>query len=104
MNNTKRMRLTTISALLLTAMMATPCSAMDLLGETAPAASSGSANCYVGCKPKAGVPTNCAVACGNDTHNGTSALYSQGRSTIVMGPTTWNRCAQKMRALGIRGW
>ena len=106
MTKIKRMTLTTISALLLTALMATPCSAMDLLGVKVPSAgsssSSSSRNCYVGCTP--GVKKGCAVACGNDMHNGRHALFNSGKTRIAAGPLSWDECARIMRNIGMPGW
>ncbi len=78
---------------------------INLLGVNASSSgNSSSAKCYVGCVPKAGNPNDCRVACGNDMHNGRSALRQSGHSTIILGPTTWEKCREKMNELGMPGW
>jgi hypothetical protein len=77
---------------------------INLLRVNASSSATSSGKCYVGCVPKAGTPKDCRVACGNDTHNGTAALHQSGHSTIILGPTTWEKCRKKMKKLGMPGW
>lgn len=57
-------------------------------------------DCYVGCKPSNSHYSSCAISCGKDKNS----LISQGMSSIVTGPTSWEKCADSMEKMGIEGW
>lgn len=57
-------------------------------------------DCYVGCKPSNTKYTSCAISCGK----GKAPLVNQGMSSIITGPTSWDKCADSMQKLGIDGW
>jgi hypothetical protein len=43
------------------------------------------------------------VAC-DGQFSAVSALHKSNKPSIVLGPTTWDACARKMRQIGIPGW
>ncbi len=57
--------------------------------------------CYVGQKPGT---NQYSVACDGGDGGGTIKLARAGFPSIVLGPTTWEACAQYMRVHNQPGW
>ncbi len=60
--------------------------------------------CFVACKNQGiGVPLDCAVSC-DSLFGGVYALAVSDYVNVRLGPTSWNACANLMRALDQPGW
>ena len=61
--------------------------------------------CYVGCAyhDVTGGPLRCAVSC-DSLFGGDFALQDSGYSSLRLGPTSWDACANHMRELEQPGW
>ena len=60
--------------------------------------------CFVGCEFSAQPTKNCAVACDSKNSDARTALHQGNHPSIVLGPTSWEKCAREMRRRGIPGW
>jgi hypothetical protein len=57
--------------------------------------------CFVACKYDD--PLRCAVSC-DTLFGGAYALSVGDYNNVLLGPTSWNACADRMRDLGQQGW